>query len=488
MAAQKMIQLHLGASQGILTVVKPIHEIYLTSPSRLAQITPPQKAYISMLPHELLFAIIEAADSFVAWERIRMLSYSLVSRAFHGIATELLYRKVELRFMQTSKSTALLYRSLMANQNLGRHIRQIDAGFEFVRDAQEAKRMVGEAIEILASFMELAPLTQSVTVHPGLVDRIHAELPTIIKLAPVKLPNLQQYYLRGCLGSYIHSIDCFEVLTRATRLETLNISADMYYTGQRPALPDLLERAASFTTLHIYDCYDGLEAAAQLIRWPQALRHVKIEAQAGYGYKTTLNQLFNALAIHHSSLETIDIGYMDDKIGPGIDLSHFIALRKLTMSRWSFRDAQLESCPSLARGILAPELKEFVWEFNVNEQSQPWPMALNESCIAWIHKFGQFAAEQHAKLNRIVIRFEPEWYGDWGSYPWEALGPVKRDLASCGIELHFESSVASKEAYEKVAQGLRDDAARWEHSFLDGNDIREYFAVIPHQRIAINLH
>lgn len=197
------------------------------------------------------------------------------------------------------------------------------------------------------------------------------------------------------------------------------------------------------------------------------MKHVKIDAQAGYGFKTNLDQLFNAFALHGSSLETIDIGYLDDKIEQRINLRHFIALRKLTMSRWSFRDEQLEFCRSFARGILAPELREFIWEFNIHEQSQPGPMDLDERCISWIHKFGQFAAERHMKLKRILIRFRPEVYGDWGSYPWDSLWPVKEDLASCGIELHFDSPVANKEAYETVAQGLRDDAARWEREFRE---------------------
>lgn len=191
------------------------------------------------MPFSLYLQLLRAAE--LASNRYQP-ALSLVSRAFHGIANEFLYRRVKLQLMQMTKSTERLYRSLMANHSLGRHIRRMDVQFETGWDVQEAERMVGKAIEILTEFMDLAPLTQRVTINSFFVNRIDAQVPTIINLAPTKLPNLQRYYLYGGLGSYIHSIDCFEALTRAKRLEKLHISPDMHYPGQRSALPARVSR------------------------------------------------------------------------------------------------------------------------------------------------------------------------------------------------------------------------------------------------------
>ena len=133
------------------------------------------------------------------------------------------------------------------------------------------------------------------------------------------------------------------------------------------------------------------------------------------------------------------------------------------MSWWSLRPEAEEFSEPLAKGILGPALEELALEFNVHEQSQPDVGALSETCIAWIHDLGRFAARQGAKLERILIKFRPEECGmDDSFYPWDLLDAVKDDLATRGIELVFRHPYGSKEEFLKYVQGLQDELAQWE--------------------------
>lgn len=225
-----------------------------------------------------------------------------------------------------------------------------------------------------------------------------------------------------------------------------------------------IERSGSVTELYFQAGKDKLKGVTQILRWPKSLKRLTFKAQAGHGYQTDLRFLFETLSIQGDSLEVLNIGYMDDKIESHLDLSHFTALRTLTMSRWSFPYKDLEFSQSLAKGLLAPELVEFCWNFNVIEQTQPDLSDLTAEAVTWIHKFGLFAAQQGAKLKRIEIKFQPEIHGISKVYTWELLDPVKDDLALHGIELNFDRPFATKQAFLDYMQDMRDDEASWERN------------------------
>lgn len=223
-----------------------------------------------------------------------------------------------------------------------------------------------------------------------------------------------------------------------------------------------LARTSSITEISLSNCYDGLPVTAQLLRLPKHLKRLSCSAQAGYGYGSELRILFQALEIHSDSLEHVDLSYMDDFVGH-IDLSPFTALKTLKMSWWSLRPEPTEFCEPLAKGLLGPALEELTLAFNIREQSQPGVEALSQTCIAWIHGFGRFAAQQKTKLERIRIEFHPEECGmDDSYYPWDLLDAVKDDLAKREIELIFKHPYGDKEGFLNHVQSLRDEIAQWE--------------------------
>lgn len=171
---------------------------------------------------------------------------------------------------------------------------------------------------------------------------------------------------------------------------------------------------------------------------------------------------FEKLAIHGDTLDAIDIGFLDDKIGPSIDLSPFTALKTLTLSWWSLGPEPLIFAESLAEGLLAPGLVELIWQLNAHEQTQASVDALGETAIAWIHEFGRFAARQNTKLKLMRIEFVPELWGYSDYYPWDFLQPVKADLAGRGIELAFDHPFGSKQKYFDYMQGMRNSTADYD--------------------------
>lgn len=216
-----------------------------------------------------------------------------------------------------------------------------------------------------------------------------------------------------------------------------------------------------------------------MLQLPKHLKQVKFSAQANYGYKTELGLIFKALQIHGDCLEAVDLGYMDDSIGQAIDLSPFTALKTLEMSWWSLTRGSEEVIfdAALARGLLGPALEELVWQFNVDEQTQPDFNALSEADITWIHEFGRFAAREHTKLKRIRIKFWPERCGMSDSYyAWDSLDLVNDDLATRGIELHFKHPYGNKQGFLDYMQRLRDEETEWEREREEENRVRAEIA------------
>lgn len=207
---------------------------------------------------------------------------------------------------------------------------------------------------------------------------------------------------------------------------------------------------------------DGLDVAAQLFRWPKHLRRLHIDTGPGYGFETDLCLLFNALQVQGHSLEAIDISVLTDRMGPTIDLSRFTALKTLKMSWWSLDTKELTSVEAFAKGLLAPELVQLTWQFNVNDQSQPRASALSEAATNWIREFGRSVARNNTKLQYIRIKFFPEISEDDTDSGWDSLETIKDELASSGIELDFNRPFGSKEGFQKVIQDMRDSSAEYD--------------------------
>lgn len=227
------------------------------------------------------------------------------------------------------------------------------------------------------------------------------------------------------------------------------------------------------------NCSDGFNVTAQLLRLPKHLKRVTFSAQANYGYSTQLGLIFKAMELQSDSLEAVDLGYMDDKIGSTIDLSPFAALKTLEMSWWSLTSSPdpLVFNEALAKGLLGPALEDLTLEFNINEQSQPGVSSLGEAAITWIHEFGRLAAREQTKLKHIRINFHPEEYGMSDLYyPWDPLELVKEDLATCGIELHFEHPYGNKQGFLDYVKGMRDQEAEWERELAEENKARAEIA------------
>lgn len=290
-----------------------------------------------------------------------------------------------------------------------------------------------------------------------------------------KLPCLQNCSLSGSFKEPLFTVEFYEGLRQAKRLERLYISCDSDrlendairrvpkevghdWTQQTRLYANMFiqfERSISLISLSLGD-QGAFHSTMQLLHLPKGLKRLEIHAQSGYGYRKDLSLLFQQLAIQADSLESIDIGHLDDKIESIIDLSPFSALRSLTMSRWSFRYDELTFSADLAKGLLAPQLSEFFWQFNIDDQTQPNMEAINESCVSWIHQFGLLAARQHAKLKRIKILFYPETSHPDHSYSWDLLDPVRDDLALRGIDFDFTRPYASKQEYLNSMQNLRE--------------------------------
>ncbi|CEJ87380.1 hypothetical protein VHEMI04397 [[Torrubiella] hemipterigena] len=458
-----LLQRNLEATNGVLTLgAAPDPYEWRERPPPPAIVRPP-KAYISRLPAELLTQVFEHIHrEQYSYSSFLQLPSSHVNHAFYNASHIFLYRKIEPCVSNSPRKLPLLCRTLREKPMLGNHIRELSINFNVYASLQR-EDLSCDMFEMLVYVLDHAPLTQSLDIY-SCFSRHGSVLEQFFLSALSKLPQLQSCRVRGYSEPLLCSSELYTSLNQAKWLKSLKLDRSDYAekVAGIETPPTTIERSGSITELYLFAGEDRRKGVAQILRWPKSLKRLKVEAQAGYGYQTDLRFFFEALSIQGDSLEELHIGYLDDKIGSHLDLSPFTALRTLTVSRWSFPYRDLEFSESLAKGLLAPQLVEFYWNFNMIEQTQPDLSSLTAESVTWIHKFGLFAAKQGAKLKRIKIKFEPQIEGISEVYTWELLDPVKEDLALHGIELDFDRPFATKQAFLDYMQGMRDDEAYWE--------------------------
>jgi hypothetical protein len=122
----------------------------------------------------------------------------------------------------------------------------------------------------------------------------------------------------------------------------------------------------------------------------------------------------------------------------------FSKLETLHLSRWLF-----DLSPAFWQTLLAPRLHTFIWDFNIRHQHSAWSdfgVQQKDRIVG----FAEAARAQKSALRKIKIEFNPDAMHaegqsltreqlDSGPDPWRLLYDAQESLASCGIELSYDT-------------------------------------------------
>lgn len=215
------------------------------------------------------------------------------------------------------------------------------------------------------------------------------------------------------------------------------------------------------TTLRLHNFFVKPPLLEQLMRWTSSLEHFRLDTTYhDYCYipfptgPWSLATLQSILAIHSTTLRSIDISTIDCPGLSGFDMRPFERLEELRLTHCTmFGTGEIAVVDSQNIALLlAPRLRFF--HFDLIFDDKLGRKELDSFGVAeqnWLRVFAQMAVEQNCPLQEIRIEFCPRptfrsvEHCNMCIYPWDRMDAPARELAPEGIQVRYNPPNLSRD-------------------------------------------
>lgn len=197
------------------------------------------------------------------------------------------------------------------------------------------------------------------------------------------------------------------------------------------------------------------------MRWTPTLEHFRLDTTYhDYCYipfhtgPWSLDTLQSILAIHRTTLRSIDISTIDRPGLSGFDMRPFERLEELRLTPCTmFGSGEIAVVDNHNMALLlAPRLRCFHFDLVFNDQL--CRKELDSFGVAeqnWLRVFAHMAVEQNCPLQEIKIELSPRptfrsvEHCNMCIYPWDRMDALGRELAPEGIQVRYNPPNLSRD-------------------------------------------